>query len=122
MKKVLIILIATALCSCSTYPPIDNPTKLPFRFGNDCLPQAIIMTEALREKNIEARVVRIYTKKWGHAICAYMYPKGQNQLWAWDRNYMSIRLRAWKDDPESIAKAWLEKTNYDQTLDYAEFD
>lgn len=121
MKTILIIL-STLLVACSTYPPVENPTKLPFKFGNDCLPQAIIMTEALKEKNVEARVLRIYTKKWGHAVCVYMYPKGQNQLWVWDRIWMSLRLRAWKDDPDSIGKAWLEKTYPEQTFDYAEFD
>ena len=80
------------------------------------------MTEALKEKNVESKVLRIYTDKWGHAICIYMYPKGENKMWGWDRKWKSNRIRAWFDDPNGIAKEWLKITLSDAKLSYAEFD
>jgi len=119
-KNFTLLFFCFLLFGCVTHPPlIDN--KLQFKYGNDCLPQAIIMTQSLKEKGIEANVLTIYTDKWGHAICVYMYPLGQNKLWAWDRFWKSMRLRAWKDDPDSIAREWLRLTLSEDKLKYAVF-
>jgi hypothetical protein len=120
MKKIIIV-FCLFLAGCATNPPLDS-NKLKFRYDNDCLPQAIIMTEALKEKNVEAKVLRIYTDKWGHAISVYMYPKGQNKMWGWDSIWKSNRIRAWLDDPNGIAKEWLKITLSDAKLNHAEFD
>jgi hypothetical protein len=120
MKNIFLLLLILTLSACVTNPPVEN--KLKFKYDNDCLPQAIIMTESLKEKNIEAFVLRMYTDKWGHAICVYMYPKGKNQLWAWDRVWKSNRLRAWKDDPVGIAKAWQRLTLDNSNLILAQID
>ena len=106
---------------CVTNPPLEN-SKLKFRYDNDCLPQAIIMTESLKEKNVEAKVLRIYTDKWGHSICVYMYPKGENKMWGWDRIWKSNRIHAWKEDPTGIANQWIKMTMSDAKLVMAEFD
>jgi hypothetical protein len=118
MKKTILIIITAFLLSSCVNPPA---TGLPFKYGNDCLPQAIVMTEALRNKNIEADVLSIYTEKWGHAVCRYMYPKGQNKLYVWDHDWQSIRLRAWKDDPKDVAEEWMKATRHAEPLKYAEF-
>jgi hypothetical protein len=120
MKNSILILICLFLVSCASNPELEN--KLKFRYGNDCLPQAIIMTESLKEKNIDAKVLRIYTNNWGHAICVYMYPKGQNKLWGWDRFWKSNRLRAWTNDPYSVARKWMEVTMSEDILKSAEYD
>lgn len=119
MKKILLIL-CLFLVGCVTNPPVEN-NKLKFRYDNDCLPQAIIMTESLKQTNVEAKVLGIYTDKWGHAICVYMYPSGQNQMWGWDRYWKSNRIRAWKNDPNGIANEWLKITLSDAKLKYATF-
>ena len=119
MKKILLFL-CFFLVGCVTHPPMMDG-KLKFRYDNDCLPQAIIMTEALKEKGVEAKVLSIFTDKWGHAVCMYMYPKGKNQLWVWDRFWKSNRIRAWKDDPNGIAKEWMRITLSEATLNYAVF-
>lgn len=119
MKKILLFL-CFFLVGCVTHPPLVEK-GLKFRYDYDCLPQAIIMTEALKEKGVEAKVLSIYTDKWGHSICIYMYPKGKNQMWGWDRMWMSNRIRAWKDDPNGIAKEWMRITLSDATLNYAVF-
>lgn len=121
MKKLLLI-VCVCLTGCITNPPVDRKDVVPFKYGNDCLPQAIIMTEALKTKGVEAHVLSIFTDKWGHAVCVYMYPKGQNQLWAWDRFWKSMRIRAWKDDPMGIAKQWLKLTLSEDQLQYAVFE
>jgi hypothetical protein len=121
MKKILILITSMFLVGCVTNPPVDRKDVVPFKYGNDCLPQAIIMAEALKQKNVEARVLSIFTDKWGHAVCVYMYPKGQNKMWAWDRFWKSMRVRAWKDDPMGIAKEWLRLTLSEDKLIRAEF-
>ena len=79
------------------------------------------MAQGLREKGIQARVLRIQTPKWGHAICSYLYPPGKNTLWGWDSHWKSNRLRAWADDPDSIAREWIRVTLSDQPLTAAQF-
>lgn len=68
------------------------------------------MTEGLREKNIEADVLAITYPTGGHAVCRYMYPKGENTLWVWDRTWKSLRVRAYKEDPDSVGRAWSRMT------------
>lgn len=109
IKNFLLSVLCVGLVSCVTYPPYVSK-ELPFKYGNDCLPQAIIMTESLKKHGVDAKVLSIFTDKWGHAICVYMYPPGKNQMWGWDRIWMSMRLRAWKNDPESVAKEWMRVT------------
>ena len=88
---------------------------------NACLPEAIMMTGALREHQIEAKVLAIFAQDMGHAICVYMYPPGKNQLWGWDSHWKSLRLRAYINDPELVAKAWLRSTNPQKTLKSANY-
>ena len=118
MKLLLNILVACCLASCAVHPPAKG---LPFHYGNDCLPQAIVMTEALKEKNIEARVLLLSTPNWRHALCRYLYPKGQNSMWVWDQTWKSLRLRAWKDDPWSVAAAWMKETRHPEEVTRAEY-
>ena len=119
MKKIFLILVSLILfTSCAVNPPAQG---LKYKFGNDCLPQAAVMCESLREKGIDANVLLISTSTWRHSVATYMYPIGQNKLWAWDTTWKSLRLRAWKDNPESIAKEWLNKTNHREILVEASF-
>jgi hypothetical protein len=120
MKKSILLLMCLFLISCASNNELEN--KLKFKYGNDCLPQAIIMAESLKERNINAKVLRIYTDKWGHAICVYVYPKGSNKLWGWDRFWKSMRLRAWVNDPYSVAKKWMQVTLSEDILISAEYD
>jgi len=118
MKTKVILIAAILFLTSCVNPPA---TGLPFKYGNDCLPQAISMTEGLRNKNIEADVLTISTPTWGHALCRYMYPKGKNTLWVWDHDWKSLKLKAWKDDPNSVANAWMKATQHDEFVVNAEF-
>jgi hypothetical protein len=118
-SRYLTLLAALCLAACAL-PPAPEP-EFAGRYGNACLPEAIAMSQSLKKHGIESRVLGIYTDKWGHAVCTYLYPPGKNQLWAWDSYWKSLRLRAWTSDADSIARAWLMSTHPGTPLNHAQF-
>ena len=117
MRFLLCIITTIVLVSCVN-PPAHG---LPLKYGNDCLPQAIAMTQALHQKGVDADVLLLSTPHWGHAVSVYMYPVGKNTLWCWDYYWKSLRIRAWRDYPVQIATAWLKETSPNEELKGAEF-
>jgi hypothetical protein len=117
--KYLIAIAIVALAGCTSLP-VKQP-DFAGRYRNACLPEAIAMAQGLREKSIQTRVLRIQTKDWGHAVTVYLYPTGANRLYVWDSYWQSINLRAWFDNPTSIAIAWLNYTHPNLTLVNANF-
>ena len=109
MKRILLLLVLS-LSACQTKPPSPEP-EFSGIFKNACLPEAIAMAQSLRKHGIQAKVLTIYAPNYGHAVTTYLYPPGQNQLWAWDSYWKSLRIHAYTNNPESIAKNWLSKTN-----------
>ena len=101
------------LSGCTSSPPSKVPEWVG-KMKNACLPEAIVMTQELRKSGIQAKVLSIHTQNWGHAMCSYLYPPGQNKLWVWDSHWQSIQLRGWWNDPYSVAKAWMN-WRYDET-------
>ena len=106
--KYLLVIAILAIAGCTTLP-VEQPS-FAGRYKNACLPEAIAITQGLKQAGIQARVLRISTNKWNHAICVYLYPSGSNTLWGWDSYWKSNRLRAFSDEPNSIAKAWINTT------------
>ena len=104
--KFLLTIAILVLAGCTSLP-VEQPSFTGI-YKNACLPEAIAMTQALKKSGIQARVLRISTKEWGHAVCVYLYPTGSNKLYVWDSYWKSIKLRAWYDDPTNIANAWLK--------------
>ena len=104
MKHRLTIL-ALALTACTSTP--KNPQAAVEREINACLPAAITMREGLVNSGVWSEVLVVEwtdaTKPRGHAYAVYLYPKGKNQLWAYDRDWGSARVRALKDDPRAVA-------------------
>jgi hypothetical protein len=117
---VLVLLLAFLLAGCASNPPADTPPWVG-RYKNACLPEAIVMTQGLKQSGIQAKVLGIYTDRWGHAVCVYMYPTGNNRLWVWDSYWKSVNIRAYFNDPNDIAKAWMRWTMTDATLNHAVF-
>lgn len=113
-----IVSIAILLTSCVS-PPISTPPWIG-KYKNACLPEAIAMSAGLQAHGIQSRVLRIQTRKWSHAVCVYMFPTGQNKMWVWDSHWKSVNVRAWYNQPDSIARAWLDKTSF-EPLVVAEF-
>ena len=118
MRILMCFIMVLILASCAVNPPA---TGLPLKYGNDCLPQAIAMTQALHQKGVDADVLILSTHHWSHAVCVYMYPVGQNTLWCWDYYWKSLRIRAWREYPLTVAAAWLKETSPSEELVGAEF-
>ena len=118
--RVIILLLALLVAGCASTPPADTPPWVG-RYKNACLPEAIVMTQGLKKHGIQAKVLTIYTDKWGHAVCVYMYPPGQNKRWVWDSYWKSVNIRAYFNDPNDIAKAWMRWTLTDANLNHAVF-
>ena len=123
MKNILVVLISSLLMSCATP---SNPEFWMETKKNACLPTAIAFREGLKKYDVWSEVViyswidkKTNTKK-GHAIVAYMYPIGKNQLWTYDF-WGSYRVRAFKYDPMGIAKEAVKVRQEDRNVIFAEF-
>jgi hypothetical protein len=108
VTKITAVVCLLALTSCGLMRP-RNPEWWMEKEKNACLPTAISFREALG-KRVKWSHVLIYkyldtkqNKYYGHAVCAYMYPVGKNQLWVYDYRG-SVRVRAYIDQPLEVAK------------------
>jgi hypothetical protein len=126
MKAFLSLLLLFTV-SCSTMP--KQPNKWMEWQVNGCLPTAISFKQAL-EKPCKWSHVIVYQyndnhsnggKPMAHAIVAFMYPVGKNQLWTYD--YMgSYRIHAYLDDPKVIAQcAEIQRGRAENLVTSAEF-
>ena len=103
-SRLILLLAALLLAACAP----RNPESWMAFEKNACLPTAISMQRGLERQGIPARVVTYNypgpdNRLTGHAITAYLYPAGHNQLWTYD--YLgSYRTRALWDDPHGIAQ------------------
>lgn len=105
MELILILLIL--LTGCQNSPPIDSPPWVG-EYKNACLPEAIVMSEGLKKVGIEAKVLRISTPKWNHAVCVYTY---KGKTWVWDSYWKSISVLASMDRPDLVAQNWVYYTS-----------
>jgi hypothetical protein len=105
--KSAIYIVALLLAACTTTP--RNPQSEVEKHLNACLPAAITMREGLVESGIWSEVLVVHwlegKKARGHAYAVYLYPPAKNQLWAYDRDWGSIRVRALKSDARAVAMA-----------------
>lgn len=106
MNLKALLLFVLILGGCAREP--QNSEGWMARERNACLPAAIAMAQGLRRQGVEAKVVRYdYRRKGrlvGHAVTAYLYPPGANQLWTYDFEG-SWRTWAYWQDPMGIARA-----------------
>lgn len=116
----LLAIACLCLSACAARPPVAEPA-FSGEYRNACVPEAAAMVEGLHGAGIESRVLLISTPAWNHAVAVYLYPSGENRLWVWDANWKSIRLRAWWNDPASIARAWIAATNRSLPVTSASF-
>lgn len=103
----ILILSFLLLVSCSSLPVKEN--SIAGKYKNACVPEAISMTEALKQSNIEAKALIMVTPKFSHCVVVYLYPKGQNKLWVYDATWKSLRIRAFFNDSFQVSRAWLDK-------------
>lgn len=105
--KYFLVLLAIVLVACQSTP--KNPEAWMEREINACLPTAIAFKEGLKRSNVWADVFiyryydRAMGRSRGHAMVAYLYPPGKNQLWTYD-NWGSWRTRAYTNDVKGVAQ------------------
>ena len=114
----LLSILCLCLAGCATNAPVRAWTS---GERNACLPEAIAMRQGLAGAGIQAKVLAIQTPTWGHAVTAYLYPTGQNRLWVWSADWKSLRVRAFFNDPNQIARAWMSATGRDIPITSAYF-
>ena len=106
--KFLAVISAIALAACAPSTP-RSPEWWMEGKASACLPTAIAFREGLKNQAVWSEVLLYeYTepttgKIMGHAVCAYLYPVGKNQLWTYDHEG-STRVRAFVIDPVGIAQ------------------
>ena len=126
MKKLFLLCLTVACVSCSTMP--TNPQKwMEWEGANNCVPTAIAFREGLKDSKCKWSKVVVYgyidhvtNEPKGHAIVAFMYPIGQNQLWTYD-SVGSYRVRAYINDPKTIAQLAEAQRGRYNIISYAEF-
>jgi hypothetical protein len=118
--KHLISILLIVLAGCTSSPPVIQP-EFVGKYKNACLPEAIAMTQALKQSGIQAKVLIVNTPKFSHALSCYLYPSGQNKLWVWDSYWKSMNLKAFWFSSDSIAKEWLKWCATDTKLVSSEF-
>ena len=118
IKKYYILIICFLSVACAN--TLQNPEFWMEKEINACLPTAIVFKQSLKKYNIWSEVF-IYSwydenkKLRGHAMTAYMYPSGKNQLWTYDAQG-SFRIRSYKDNISDVAqkshlaRGWSGKT------------
>jgi len=125
MKKIFLLLVVCIIFTSCTNTP-KNPESWMANQKNACLPTAIAFREGLQKYDVWSEVLRYEwidkktLKRSGHAIVAYMYPKGQNKLWTYDF-WGSYRVRAFKDNPLQIAREAVRVRLEDRDVYFAEF-
>jgi hypothetical protein len=122
MKNLAVVTIFF-LAACTSTP--KNPEREIERQVNACLPAAITMREGLTRSGVWSEVLVVHwtenQKPRGHAYAIYLYPPGKNQLWAYDRDWGSTRVRALRDDPRAVAWAANTSRNLHGPITSAEY-
>lgn len=107
MIKYFLIALCIFITACTTTP--TNPEFWMEKEINACLPTAIIFKQSLRKYDIWSEVFRYSWKDGetgklrGHAMVAYLYPPGKNQLFTYDA-LGSWRTRAYTNNVQQIAQ------------------
>jgi len=115
-----LLLASLLLVGCAIEPPAEK-NAIYGKYKNACLPEAVIMVQSLHKAEIQAKVLKIDTTQWSHAVVVYLYPAGDNSLWVWDSMWKSLHIRAWWNNPSDIATRWMQATRQQATLVNATF-
>jgi hypothetical protein len=91
-------------------------------YDNACLPEAVMMAQALRRHGIKARVLIMSGDGWSHAVTAYQYPTEKGRIWCWDSDEQSVPVSARWSDSENLARAWLRACRREDDIVHARFE
>jgi hypothetical protein len=117
----LIFIACALLVGCSSIP-VETQEKVKKHIYNGCMLDAVVFMDALEdslEDALEAKnkldgssiwhktLIVTWQERNGeygcHAYSVFMWPPGQNKLWAYDARG-SQPIRAWKDDPSDVGR------------------
>jgi len=121
--KCLLAVSLLALTGCATNASAPVATdEVIGDYDNACLPEAVMMAQALRRHGIKARVLIISGDGWSHAVTAYQYPADKGQIWCWDSDEQSVMVSARWTNSESLAKAWMRACQREDDIVHARFE
>ena len=108
----ILTVLLPLLSSCSNHLPVPLPDFVGTA-ENSCLPEAILLTEAMHRAGIEAKVVVFTTDRIGHALTVFRMVNartGEPDLWVWDYHSETVRLEADYTNDLQIATRWFTHT------------
>jgi len=114
-----------ALTGCASGPAAGAPVAADEVIGdydNACLPEAVIMAQALRRNGIKAQVLIMGGEGWSHAVTAYQYPPGKGRIWCWDSDEQSVPVSARWTSSEILAGAWMRACHRQERILHARFE
>ena len=121
--RCLLVSSLLLLVACSTSEPTPVAAdEVIGDYDNACLPEAVIMAQALRRNGIKARVLIMGGDGWTHAVTAYQYPTEKGNIWCWDSDEQSVRVSARWTNSENLAKAWIRACKRRENILHARFE
>lgn len=112
-----------ALTGCATNDPTPvAPDAVIGDYANACLPEAVIMAQALRRNGIKARVLIMSGDGWSHAVTVYQYPPEKGRIWCWDSDEQSVPVSARWTSSKILADAWLRACQRQDHIVQARFE
>ena len=121
--KCLLVSSLLALSGCVTNEPVPVASDdVIGDYDNACLPEAVMMAQALRRNGIKARVLIMRGDGWSHAVTAYQYPPEKGQIWCWDSDEQSVPVSARWTSSEILAGAWMRACQRQQRIVRARFE
>ena len=115
------LLLALAGCATNSPTPVASDDVIG-DFDNACLPEAVIMAQALRRHGIKARVLIMSGDGWSHAVTVYQYPAEKGQIWCWDSDEQSVPVSARWTNSEHLARAWLRACQREDDIVHARYE
>ena len=114
-----------ALTGCASAPATGAHVAADEVIGdyeNACLPEAVMMAQALRRNGIKAQVLIMGGEGWSHAVTAYQYPPGKGRIWCWDSDEQSIPVSARWTSSEILAGAWMRACHRQERILHTRFE
>lgn len=112
IATVILTALMLLLASCSNRLPVPLPDFVGTA-ENSCLPEAILLTEAMHQAGIEAKVVIFTTDRIGHALAVFRMVNtrtGKADVWVWDYHSQTTRLDADFNNNFQIATRWFTQS------------